>query len=127
MPQPSPLPAAVRYGLPKPVSDWIEDGAAAPGDEANGLALPWHVLDAYARSLVAGRPCEFVVVGEERHRDGRRFLTFAASREFIEQATEYAHELDASGQPVPGGLHYRCPSCLKSRGGHRAGCERKAS
>ena len=126
MPLPSPLPAAVRFGSPKAVTDWIEDGAALPGDEANGLALPWHVLEAHAVSVRTGLPEEFVVIGEERHRDGRRLLTFAASREFIEQTTDYRHELDSSGSPVPGGLHYQCPVCGQKRGRHGTGCERKA-
>lgn len=108
-----------RYTTPRAASEWMEDGRPVAGHEQGGLALPPHVLAAIAASRVSGQPCEFAVIGEERHSDGRWFLTFGANREHIEAVTDFRHH--------QGGLHYQCPTCMSWRGKHGRGCTGAAS
>ena len=107
----------VRYDRPCPATDWLEDGRPVPGHEQGGLALSPMVLAAIATARVSGQPCEFAVIGEERHSDGRWFLTVAATRDHIEAVTDYEHH--------DGALHYHCPDCYQWRGQHARGCSRK--
>lgn len=109
----------ITFDHPRPLTDWIEDGTVAPGHELGGLVLPPMALDALAQSKITRQPCEMAVVGEEWHDDGRHYLRFATTRDYIEAVTDYHHE--------DGGLHYRCPDCTQMRGRHARGCPRSLS
>jgi hypothetical protein len=57
------------YATPHPITEWSVAGQVVPGHEANGLALPWRVLDS---------PERYVVIGRTDYADGRWYLEFAA-------------------------------------------------
>lgn len=108
-------PVIVRYDRPRPVSDWIEDGHPVPGHELGGIALRPEVLAAYGASIASRQPCEYLVIGEERHPDGRWHLLMGANREYIEAVTDYSDQA--------GHLVLTCPDCGKRGGKHVKGCE----
>lgn len=96
----------LAYSRPRPLTDFLdEDGSAAPGWEASGFLLSYAALDELAKSKSTGKPCQLVAVGEDRHPDGRVFLTFAISREWLESETDYRF-LDGDRYPT-----YVCPEC----------------
>lgn len=86
-----------------------------PGNEPSGQALPWSVLDSHAESVVKGLPEEFVVIGEDVTDDGRRFLRFAATREYIEATTAFR-------QDEGGRMRLFCMVCSLWDGRHTKGC-----
>lgn len=86
-----------------------------PGHEPSGQILPWSVLDSHAQSLTRGLPEEFVVTGEDVRDDGRRFLRFAATREYIEATTDFR-------QDEGGRLRLFCMVCSLWDGRHTKGC-----
>ena len=104
-----------RYERPKPLADWMEDGHPARGHELGGLALTPHALQALAEARATGKPCEYVVIGEERHPDGRWYLILGANRAYIEAVTDYSDQ--------GGHLVLTCPDCGKRGGKHVKGCE----
>ncbi len=87
-----------------------------PGSEPNGQLLPWTVLDSHADCVTRSLPEEFVVIGEELHEDGRRFLQFGATTEFIEATTSWRWD----GQTRQ--LRSWCPVCEHWDGKHSKGC-----
>jgi hypothetical protein len=86
-----------------------------PGNEPSAQALPWSVLDSHANSVTKGLPEEYVVIGEDVRDDGKRFLRFGATREYIEATTDFRQD-DA------GRLRLRCPVCELWDGKHTKGC-----
>lgn len=114
---------AVRFDRPRPLTDYLDDaGAAIPGHELGGLALPPHALAALADSKVTRQPCELVVTGEEWGSDGRHFLLFGVSRDYIEATTDYRHvKVDDNDR---GALRWVCPDCRERSGKHSKLCPR---
>jgi len=97
----------------KPVRK-VAEYLGTPGPEPSGTALTYAALDAYSDSVNKDQPCELVVVGEQVREDGVRFLTYGATKEYIEATTTFR---DAGK-----GLHYYCPLCKKT-GPHPATCK----
>jgi hypothetical protein len=77
-------------------------------------AMPHAGYDALAEAKVARRPPEFVVIGEWRRLDDRRFLDLGINPDFLEAATNYRlHE---------GLIRWECPDCGKLGGKHVKAC-----
>ena len=106
----------IVFDRPRPLTDYLENGRPMAGKEAGGLILPPLALDALAASKTSGQPCEIVATGEEWTLDGRHYLTFGVSRDYIEATTDYRHE--------KAGLAYVCPECGDKHGQHRKMCGR---
>lgn len=109
----------VAYSRPRPLTDFLEeDGSASPGWEASGFLLSFAALDELAKSKSTGKPCQLVAVGEDRHPDGKVFLTFAVSREWLEAETDYRY---LPGERYP---TYVCPECEGINHKHSRNCGR---
>lgn len=85
------------------------------GHEPNGQALPWSVLDSHADSMTKGLPEEYTVMGEDTLDDGRRFLRFGATREYIEATTAFR-------QDENGRMRLFCMTCSLWDGRHTKAC-----
>jgi len=104
--------AYLPFYPPRPVREY----QSVAGQEPSGLRLPWFVLDSLGRTIPAHLPDEYVVIGERVYDDGRRFLQFAATTEFIEATTSHRYD------PEHHRLRLQCQSCLAWDGKHRKGC-----
>jgi|GEM_PF-1801359 hypothetical protein len=88
-----------------------------PGHEANGTAVPWHVLDSLALTGARGWPDEYLATGVDERSDGVWFLRFAVSRLFLETVTDY-RDLDVDSKR----LVYVCPDCQGHSDKHTKAC-----
>lgn len=105
----------VRYRPPRPLTDFLDpNGNALPGHEASGTILSYAALDALAKARTNHQPCELVAVGEHRHPDGRVFLDYAVSVEWLEATTNY--------RDIDGRLVWVCPECDMHNGKHSRNC-----
>lgn len=102
----------VRYPTPRSV----RESQSLAGSEPSTLQLPWYVLDSLAKTIPAHLPDEYVVIGERRYEDGRRFLQFAATTAYIEAVTSYRWD------PGTHRLRFQCQECMAWDGKHRRGC-----
>lgn len=112
----------VRFETPRPLTDYLEHGRSLPGNEMGGLILPPMALAALADATVSRQPCELVVIGEEWLPDGRHYLDFGVSREYIEATSEYRHV--KGGPNDPGSLRFICSECREKSGKHLRMCSR---
>lgn len=103
----------VRYDPPRPLAAYRD----SPGPEMGGLALSPMALDALAESVTSGKPPEFVVIGEWRQDDSRRYLDFAVSTAYLEATTDYRYDRDARR------MRLVCPACGLKDGKHTRGCD----
>jgi hypothetical protein len=87
------------------------------GSEVGGLRLPAYVTESLAATKLRGLPEQYTIKGETTTPDGRRFLDFAVTTEYIEKVTDFRYD---AGQRK---LRLRCPLCLFWDGKHRKGCE----
>jgi|PlaIllAssembly_1097288.scaffolds.fasta_scaffold04203_4 hypothetical protein len=109
--------AYVAYPRPRPLTDFLDErGTPLPGSEPSGTLLSYAALDALAKSRTYHKPCQLVAVGEDRHPDGKVWLTFAISREWLESETDYRY-IEGERYPV-----YVCPECEGMRHKHNRGC-----
>jgi hypothetical protein len=93
----------------------VREYLGTPGNELGGLILPAWVLDSHAQSVTAGTPEEYIVMGEWE-RDGKTYLCFGVTREYIEAVSDFR---DRNGQMV-----YVCPDCEGASGKHSRSCKR---
>jgi hypothetical protein len=88
-----------------------------PGFEMSShLVLPTYVMDSLATTIPKGQPEQYAVKGEWTYPDGRRFLEFAVTTEWIEATTDLRYD---TGQRK---LRLQCPLCLFWDGKHAKGC-----
>lgn len=86
------------------------------GAEVGGLRLPVYVMVSLSETIPKGLPEQYVVKGEWTTPDGRAFLQFGVTTEWIEAVTD--HRWD----PMTRRLRLKCPSCLYWDGRHRKNC-----
>lgn len=98
----------------------IKEFLGEPGWEATGTLLPFIVLDAHAQTIVRRRagpaPEKFCVIGEYNREDGRRYLDFAVTSEWIEANSN--HRLEEATREY----RWKCPMCALLGGKHEKGC-----
>lgn len=87
------------------------------GSEVGGLRLPAHVMASLGTTIPKGLPEQYAVKGEWTYPDGRTFLEFAVTTEWIEAVTDHRYD------PGQHRLRVKCPSCEFWDGKHRKGCE----
>jgi hypothetical protein len=102
--------AGQRWFTPaRPVTEWIVNGQTVPGHEIGDLALPPRVL---------ADPAQYIVIGRCDNPDGRWFLDFAISAEWvIAQSGGTYSRVEGERYPI-----VTCPECRGLRGNHAAGC-----
>lgn len=101
----------IWFAHARPLTDWIVNGQTVPGHELNGLAIPWRVLDEPVRPDL---PAQYVVIGRRDHPDGRWFLEFGISAEWV-VATSGGTYTWVAGEKYP---VVTCPDCGGLRGTH---------
>ncbi len=102
-----------RFSPPRPVKQYT----GQTGHEPSKLALPWWVMDSLGRTIPGHLPDEYAVIGETIYEDGRRYLDFGVTREFIEAATTMRWD---TGQKK---FRELCPRCGVMGGKHAKGCD----
>lgn len=95
----------------------LHEFVGIPAESPSGFLLSWTALDALSASRTSGLPASLVVTGERRYEDGRRHLTYAAPRDYIEAVSDF-RELD-------GKLVYVCPDCGLRSGKHTKTCSER--
>lgn len=75
-----------RFSPPRSVYEYgfDADGPIRQAGTVSGCLLGWDALDAHTESLTYGKPCEFVVVGEDIRDDGMRFPILGVSPLYME-------------------------------------------
>jgi hypothetical protein len=87
------------------------------GSEVGGLRLPVNVMNSLAETIPKHLPEQYAVKGEWTYPDGRRFLEFAVTTEWIEATT------DLRWDPGQRKLRVKCPLCEFWDGKHAKGCK----
>ena len=87
------------------------------GSEIGSVRLPAYVVESLATTAAEGLPEQYVGKGEWTTADGRQFLEFAVTTEWIEAVSD--HRWD----PGQRRLRLQCPACLFWDGKHRRACE----
>lgn len=75
-----------RFSPPRSVYEYgfDQDGPIPQVGTATGFLLGWDALDAHTEAFGSGKPCQYLVVGEEVREDGRRFPTLAINPAYME-------------------------------------------
>jgi hypothetical protein len=100
-----------RFAFPAPVRQYI----GLPGHEISGQMLPPSVYDAIASAKMSGRPCEYIVLGQQIREDGAVFLQFGVPGAYIENRTDWKVQENGS-------LRLVCPECSAKDGKHSRTC-----
>ena len=104
----------VRFTPPRRLVEY----QGQPGHEVGGLMLSPAAMDAIAKAKNTRSLPEYVVIGEHRYEDGRRYLELGATTGHIEAVTDYRWDSGTKS------LRLLCPNCETWDGKHKKVCDR---
>lgn len=111
---PQDQPIYVQWDRPRQVGELLQDGKPRPAPwTGSGFDLPWHVLDAWTKSLATGNPCEYVIVGYGKSPDGRYWYSERLNPDYLREVLGWVEQ---NGRIVP-----LCPECERYPR-HARGC-----
>ena len=111
----APIREYVTFTPPRLLVEYVEDGQVVVGHEANRCALHWEAIEAMNLARQTGKPCEYVVIGEERYGDGRFYHDLGMNPDWVRANTDYQRE---SGERSAGLWVWVCPDCGAKDGSH---------
>lgn len=104
----------VRFDPPRRLAEY--NGQV--GHEVGGQMLSPMAYDALAQAKTDRTLPAYVVVGEYRYEDGRRYLEFGVTTEHIEANSDFRRHPDTKN------LRLLCPNCETWDGKHKKACDR---